>query len=89
MKKLLTITAVTFLLSTSAIAANTTHEAGERYQDLTYDYFNGKNHVSDNIKKVIANDIQTSPRVLKILAQDKDKSISLLAKQNLKSLRYN
>jgi len=87
MTKLLTLLIITFFTITSAQAANTTHEAGKRFQDLTYNYFFGKNHVSNDVKKVIASDIQTAPKVLKFLTQDTDKTVRLLAKKNLSQLR--
>ncbi len=58
--------------------------ADERYGDLTYDYFYGKNSkVSLNVKLVIAQDYKTSPKVLEILTHDKNFAVWLLARDNL------
>ena len=60
--------------------------AGDRYADLTYDYFYGtKSHVSTNVKRVIASDPKTSPKVLKILTHDKDTAVWLSAQESLKN----
>ncbi len=59
--------------------------AGTRYENLTYDYFYGKNtNISLDVKETIAKDILTSPKVLKILTHDKNIAIWLLANDNLK-----
>ena len=87
MKKLLTIAVMIFLTTTSATAANLADNSGDRYNDLTFEYFYGKNStVSDDVKKIIAADTLTSPRVLKILSHDTDKEVSLLAKKSLHSI---
>lgn len=77
MKKLVTLAIAVFLTVTSAQASN------EKFSDLTYDYFYGKNKVSSEVKKVIAGHQQTAPSVLKILTHDIDNSVSTLAKQTL------
>ena len=60
--------------------------AGDRFENLTYDYFYGdKSNVSLNVKRVIASDPQTSPKVLKILTHDKDIAVWLSAQENLKN----
>ena len=80
MKKLLTVTVFIFI---TTIDVN----AGTRFQDLTYDYFYGKDSkVSTNVKRVIATDSETSPKVLKILIQDNDVAVWLAAKANLRKL---
>ncbi len=78
MKQILT----TILVVSSMISiAN----AGDRFSDLNYDYFYGKNsNVSLNVKVTIANDPETSPKVLEILIHDENIAVWLLAKNNLK-----
>ena len=78
MKQILT----TILVVSSMISiAN----AGDRFSDLNYDYFYGKNsNVSLDVKVTIANDPETSPKVLEILTHDKNIAVWLLAKNNLK-----
>jgi len=44
--------------------------AGDKYADLTSDYL--KNHVSVEVKRIVANDPQTAHKTLAILFQDKD-----------------
>ncbi len=83
MKKLVTLAIALFLTVTSAQATNDTFKVGEKFSDLTYDYFYGKNKVSSEVKKVIAAHEQTSPRILKILSHDTDNSVSTIAKQTL------
>ena len=77
MTKLLTTLLLTYLTATTA-------NAGERFSDLTYDYFYGKqSNVSTNVKRVIAADKNTSPKVLEILTLDNDVAVWLTAKENL------
>ena len=79
MKKLLTTLLLTIIYISTA-------NAGDRFSDLTYDYFYGKNsNVSQDVKRVIANDRDTSPNILKILASDSDLTISSVAKENLEN----
>ncbi len=89
MKKLLFVTLVTFFAINSANGQNiTSHTAGDRYNDLTYEYFYGTNSdVSVDVKRVIASDIQTDPKVLEILINDNDVAVWLLAKENLKAIK--
>ena len=50
--------------------------AGDKYSDLTAEYFYGKNsNVSVDIRRVVASDSQTSPKVLTILSNDKDEVV--------------
>jgi hypothetical protein len=80
MKKLL-VTVPLFLITTTA-------SAGERYADLTYNYFYGdKSKISVNVKRVIASDKETSAKVLKYLTQDSDVAVWLSAEANLKNLQ--
>ncbi len=77
MTKLLTTLLLTYLTTTAATAS-------ERFSDLTYDYFYGKQStVSINVKRVIAADENTSPKVLEILTLDNDVAVWLTAQENL------
>jgi hypothetical protein len=56
-----------------------------RYADLTYNYFYGKDSdVSVGVRRVIAGDPKSSEKVLQILTNDKDIAVWLLAEDNLK-----
>ncbi|MCK5110135.1 MAG: hypothetical protein KAQ94_01350 [Arcobacteraceae bacterium] len=85
MKQFFTTILLVFIIITGADANDkTVLERGERYGDLTYDYFYGKNSkVSLEVKLVIAQDYQTSPKVLEILTHDKNFAVWLLARDNL------
>jgi hypothetical protein len=77
MKKLSTTILLTYIAATTA-------SAGDRFGDLTYDYFYGKqSNVSTNVKRVIASDKNTAPKVLEILILDNDVAVWLTAKENL------
>ncbi len=79
MKQTFTTILLLFIMINSA-------NAGTRYENLTYDYFYGKNsNVSLNVKVTIAKDKHTSPKVLEILTHDKHIAIWLLANDNLKN----
>jgi len=85
MKKILSL----IMLVSIAISSVNAQAVDNRYSDLTYDYFYGKNsNVSVRVKKVIAGDSKTSIKVLKILAtHDKDIVVWLLANKNLRKLQ--
>ncbi|MEA1915363.1 MAG: hypothetical protein U9N30_08595 [Campylobacterota bacterium] len=77
-KKISTITLLSLMTLSYAHCNN-------RFENLTYDYFySDKSTVSVNVKRVIASDPQTSPKVLKILTHDKDTAVWLSAQENLK-----
>jgi len=63
MRKILT-TVLTVAAMTSIL------NAGDKYDDLTSEYLN--NQASVEVKRIIANDPQTSHKTLEILFQDKD-----------------
>jgi|SaaInlStandDraft_7_1057024.scaffolds.fasta_scaffold227003_1 hypothetical protein len=72
------------LLSLALMITTSYAKDGDRFNDLTYNYFYGQNsNVSLNVRKVIAEDPLSSKKVLKILAFDSDYSVRLLAKNNL------
>ncbi|MEA2019132.1 MAG: hypothetical protein U9N59_11850 [Campylobacterota bacterium] len=77
MRRLLATILLTYFTATAV-------NASERFGDLTYEYFYGtKSTVSTNVKRVIASDKNTSPKVLKILTLDNDVAVWLTAKENL------
>ena len=77
MTKLLTTLLLTYV-------AATTVSANERFGDLTYDYFYSKqSNVSIDVKRIIAADKNTAPKVLEILTLDNDVAVWLTAKENL------
>ncbi len=87
-KKLLLVISMIFIVTNSANAqTNLTNHNGDRYNDLSYEYFYSKNsNVPVSVKRVIASDPQTSTNVLKILTNDSDATVWLLAKDNLENM---
>lgn len=75
MKKLLTITALTATVLTGL-------NAGDKFANLSQDYLDTS--ASVNVKKVIAQDTQTSKKTLEILSHDYNKEVREYAKKNLK-----
>jgi len=88
MRKLLTIIVLTSLAINGANAKIITeHKKGSKYGDLTYNYFYGKGtQVSVNIKREVASDLKTDPKILRILMKDTDATVMILAKENLNSI---
>jgi len=66
MKKFLTA-----VLTVAAMAC--VLNAGDKYDDLTSEYLN--NQASVEVKRIIANDPQTSHKTLEILFQDNDQRV--------------
>ena len=87
-KKILVTISLIFVVINSANAQNNTiKHNGNRFNDLSYNYFYGKNSkVSVHVKRVIASDPKSSSKVLEILTHDDDVAVWLLAKDNLKNL---
>ncbi len=87
-KKLLVSISMIFVIVNSANAqTNTTKHNGDKYSNLTYGYFYGKNSkVSLNEKIVIVSDPKSSTKVLELLTHDNNIAIWLLANENLKNL---
>ncbi len=88
MKKLLTVILLTTLAINSINAKIITeHKKGNRYSDLSYNYFYDKNNqISTEIKREVASDLKTDPIILKILLEDNDATVMILAKENLSTL---
>lgn len=77
------------LFTVSSLSANEINQQNTRthFEGLTYNYFYGKkDKVSVSVKRVIASDPQSSIHVLKILKNDKDSAVWLLAEENIKGL---
>lgn len=88
MRKLLTVILLTTLAINSINAKTITeHKQGNRYSDLTYNYFYGENaKISVNIKREVASDLKTDPKILRMLIEDNDAIVMILAKENLSTL---
>ena len=88
LKKVIVSISLIFVAINSANAqTNITKHYGDRFDNLSYNYFYGKNSkVSVHVKRVIASDPKSSTKVLKILTHDNDVAVWLLAKENLKNL---
>lgn len=72
-----------FTLVLLSFAVVGTSNASDKFGDLTSEYFYGKNStVSVDVRRVIAKDPQTAPKVLKILSNDKDSKVRELVKAN-------
>jgi ribosomal protein L20 len=86
--KLLTVILLTALAINGANAKTITeHKKGNRYSDLSYNYFYDKNNqVSIEIKREVASDIKTDPKILRILLEDNDATVMILAQENLSTL---
>ncbi len=82
-KKFLVSISMIFIIINSANAqTNTT-----KYDNLTYNYFYGKNSkVTIDEKISIVSDPKSSRKVLELLTHDNNIAIWLLAKDNLKNL---
>ena len=86
-KILVSISLVFIVISSANAQSDITKHYGDRFDDLSYNYFYGKNSkVSVDVKRVIASDPKSSTKVLKILTHDSDVSVWLLAQENLKDL---
>ncbi len=85
MKKKLTIFLLLFIaIGTLNAKSLTSNNKGQKYGDLTSEYFYGKNSkVSVDVRRVVASDPETSPNTLKILSNDDDFAVWLLVRNNL------
>jgi hypothetical protein len=87
-KKVLVSISMIFVVVNNANAQTSiTKHYGDKYDNLSYGYFYGKNSkVSIDEKIVIASDPKSSTKVLELLAHDSNVAVWLLAKENLKNL---
>ncbi len=87
-KKLFLLISIILIVVNSANAqTNITKHYGDKYDNLTYSYFYGKNSkVTIDEKILIASDPKSSAKVLELLTHDSNIAIWLLAKDNLKNL---